>query len=123
MVRMIRRSAPISVELCSSSLSRSSRSLRQQDVVAGLAVVIVVLKPGGSLSGGTEDDIIAFTAPSGSTTTFSGATIRGDGGNDRVYGSVKPDTIYGDAGDDLIDTYGDAATYATAAWNAITPLP
>jgi Ca2+-binding RTX toxin-like protein len=67
---------------------------------------IVVLKPGGTLSGGAEDDIVAFTTPSG-TTGFSGATVHGDGGNDRLYGSVKPDKVYGDAGDDLIDTYGD----------------
>jgi Ca2+-binding RTX toxin-like protein len=68
---------------------------------------IVVLKPGGTLNGGTEDDIVAFTTPSGSTSGFSGATIHGDDGNDRLYGSVKADRVYGDAGDDLIDTYGD----------------
>jgi hypothetical protein len=67
---------------------------------------IVVSLPGGSISGGTEDDIVAFSGSAGGF-LWSGATVHGNDGADRLYGSPKTDSVYGDAGNDLINTYGD----------------
>lgn len=70
---------------------------------------IIANRPGGTLSGGDGNDILAFGSGS-SSAVFSGASLDGGIGSDRLYGSSQPDTITGGAGNDTINSYGDSQT-------------
>jgi hypothetical protein len=63
--------------------------------------LVVTGAGGGTVSGGTDADVIVLDAELG------GYTANGDGGNDIVSGSPGADVVNGDGGNDVIDVSGD----------------